>query len=216
MEKPSEEIQTLNYLIQSLGNQVNESSNQITSLQQSARGLVSSGDYESLIQKGPEVESGSNESDVNRLEEDGESIQDLEKERIQLVMDIQKQDFITEKLLELNEQNSGIVESFQEFVQHRNQMRKDDEANENDRLKYFNESVMDPKISLLDVNIKEMNHAVQKLELYYKSLSEEIAQENKKILSDDYQKNLKILISNLNAVFNRYVTSDPTLQNEKI
>lgn len=216
MDKPSEEIQTLNYLIQSLGNQVNESSNQITSLQQSARGLVSSGDYESLIQKGPEVESDSSENDANRSEEEGENIQALEKERIQLVMDIQKQDFITEKLLELNEQNSGIVESFQEFVQHRNQMRKDDESNENDRLKYFNESIMDPKISLLDVNIKEMNHAVQKLELYYKSLSEEIIQENKTILSDDYQKNLKILISSLNAVFNRYVTSDPTLQNEKI
>ena len=51
-------------------------------------------------------------------------IRKLEEERLSLIMDIQREDFVSSKLIELIDQNQEIIESVKEYLEARNQYKK--------------------------------------------------------------------------------------------
>lgn len=207
MDKSSEDIQTLNYLIQSLSNQLTESSNQINALEQNAKRLVSKEEYEELCQRRKEdtKEDMSFEDQVE--EEESKLIYQLQRERLEHIMEIQKQDFMTEKLLELNEQNKGIIESVKEFFQHKQEVREDDELMSKERANYYIDSVIKPNLNLLDLNINNLTFHMKRLEGIFTNLSDNIDVSTSRMFSQEYQSTLNEVILSLNNVFENNVNS---------
>lgn len=204
MDKVSEDVQTLTYLIQSLGNQLNESNNQINTLKLAAQKLVSKEDYEkfTLIEPRPDVDS-------TEAEEEYRIIQELETEKLGHIMDLQKQDYISEKLLELIEQNKGIIESVREFFQHKQEIRSDDQAISDSRIENFKNVIIQPNIIKIDMNTAELQRKMQILEYSFTKIQTDIEKDSEFLLSTKYQEEVKELTEILNELFQDYISSAP-------
>lgn len=200
MDKVSEDVQTLTHLIQSLGNQLNESNNQINTLKLAAQKLVSKEEYDQLSLIKPR--------NLQEVEEDDEDIiiQELEKEKLGHMMDLQKQDFISDKLLELIEQNRGIVESVKEFFQHKQEIRSDDEAISDNRLEHFKSVMIQPNIDLINLSVADLQKKMGVLLVSFAQVQQAIDKDSGLLLSPDYQENVKELIDKLNNLFHDYIS----------
>ena len=52
-------------------------------------------------------------------------IRKLEEERLSLIMDIQREDFVSSKLIELIDQNQEIIESVKEYLEARESIQEE-------------------------------------------------------------------------------------------
>ena len=55
-------------------------------------------------------------------------IRKLEEERLSLIMDIQREDFVSSKLIELIDQNQEIIESVKEYLEARESIQEEEAA----------------------------------------------------------------------------------------
>ncbi|KAI5970372.1 hypothetical protein CANMA_000535 [Candida margitis] len=116
-ENSDDELSALFTLTSSLSDKISESDDAITKINQIVKSLVSEQDYNRLIKDKPsfycETKDDDNDNDDN--EDDDEVIQ-LEQQRLQLAMELQKQDYISDKLQELVKENQELLDIIKDYI----------------------------------------------------------------------------------------------------
>ena len=108
MDKSYDDLLAISSLVLTLNQRVNESAESIFKLQEISNVIVphnSTTDKTTTDQPQDNCSSNNDNEDDDEEEDESSIIRKLEDERIALVMDIQKQDFVGEKLRELIDQN---------------------------------------------------------------------------------------------------------------
>lgn len=196
MDKPSDDQHTLGYLAQALGAELEASAAQIDRLHAASRTLVDRRVHADLCgREGPE-------SGVLPAVEDDEAVVALlEHERLDLVMDIQKQDYLCEKICDLNDQNCDIVDSVREFYENKDDTRRDYDAYSHLRLAHFTDDYVQLRLDLLDLNVAGMESQVNRLHGLFGHLEACVAKDAASITSDAFQADLGRVVAALNRLF---------------
>lgn len=191
MEKSYEDVQTLLNLAQALNQQVADADSRISEFQLLTRHLVSREQYEELC--------ADPDGTVDPPIDEQHIIDELHKHRLQLAMDLQKQDFVTEKLTELIDQSKGIIDSVKEFFQQKETLRREDAALAQRRISHFEKNIIDPKVVTLDENVGEIESRMRSLESMFRDILASSEQANETLLSEEFQHRLDLVVASLNG-----------------
>lgn len=186
---PSENLILIKTLLHSLSTQLHESTSHINSLERLSKDLVPSGQQ---LTFGNETHS--------TLDESEKIIQSLEEERLQLVMDIQRQDFITEKLDEVVQQNFEIVNTIKDYIVNSNQVREDEKRMSDLLLDHYIKKSVEESNKRLEVNLEDLKIGMKKIEASLVIISKSMDENGNVVSSKSYDENLKILVQNLNSL----------------
>lgn len=151
MDEFGDTNQKLNNIINELNNQVQTSSSRIKNLSQLTEGLVPKDEYEDLL-------NGATDSVTDISLE-----RRLENKRLNLIMNIQKQEYLKTKLTELINHNSEMMLSVKEYLENKPTMITDDYKQINERVAHFNE-LTKSKIEGLEINNYEMAKNMKAIE----------------------------------------------------
>ena len=80
-------------------------------------------------------------------------IRKLEEERLSLIMDIQREDFVSSKLIELIDQNQEIIESVKEYLEARESIQEEEAAYAKKQLDIFVNDIVLPILAQLNENL---------------------------------------------------------------
>lgn len=80
-------------------------------------------------------------------------IRKLEEERLSLIMDIQREDFVSSKLIELIDQNQEIIESVKEYLEARESIQEEEAAYTKKQLDIFVNDIVLPILAQLNENL---------------------------------------------------------------
>ncbi|KAK6455233.1 uncharacterized protein RJT20DRAFT_55683 [Scheffersomyces xylosifermentans] len=213
MEKSFDEIQSISSLLHSLTIQLTDSSDHITKLQKLATDLVSSEQYDSLSQPQPGSDDSKKITELTPEDEENLMIQLLEKERLSLVLEVQKHDFLGEKLVELVDQNEDIVETVKEYLQSKDAIRREEEDFAKRRFDNYMDNILQPTIDQLDSNLFDLYTGVHRIQESLKEFSSTTTKAEEKLLSKQYQDDLNSLVGSLNSILKRF--KDPGAHDEQ-
>lgn len=106
-ERPEDELLALFTLISSLTDKVNESDDAITKINQIVKSLVPEQDYNRLSKEEPTT---------SHTDDTDDEMKQLEQQRLQLVMELQKHDYISGKLQELVKENQELLDTIKDYI----------------------------------------------------------------------------------------------------
>lgn len=195
---PSENLSTIKSLLLSLSNQLNESNSHIALLESMFREIVPNEDVLSQIPS-PKV---NNENEYNSDQDIGNeksTIQQLEEERMSLLMDIQKQDFVTAKLNDIVQQNFDIVQSIKEYLIRSNQVHQDEIKNNNLILENYTRNILAPNEEKLKINLVDLQVGTKRIQELLLNITNSLQQNE----LYDYREKLNELIRGLNLLLDR-------------
>lgn len=198
----------INTLIGSLEGQLQDTSGRVEKLELLSKKLIPENELSNFLKEYKDFKQGGEEGGVRKedqAEEDPEAsmIKELEQQRINLVMDIQEQDYIRDKLLELINHNSDMVSSVKEYLENKPQMIKDDYAMINERLKHYIHDFVRPSVDGLKLNNMEMNKQLSNVESLLTEVSIKLEYNELVISSPEYRAKLNECIKILNELFKK-------------
>lgn len=155
-------------LVESILGKLIECGEVIDKLSTSSKNLVPATESSKFIQdfeswrKDFDQRSGPN-ADFDEGEIVNKMIDRLESQRIELVVSIQQEDFLRDKLLELINHNSEMILSVKEYLENKSNLIKEDYFTINERLKVYLNRI---KLNLvnLEFNNYEMNKNMKKIQ----------------------------------------------------
>ena len=154
MDKSYDDLLAISTLVLSLSQNLNDSEEYITQLQTLSKDLVSKDQYEQLSKESGDDLIKSNS--VANGDDEMAIIRKLEEERLSLIMDIQREDFISSKLIELIDQNHEIIESVKEYLEARESIKEEKAASFKRQLEILVSDVVLPISAQLDANMTEL------------------------------------------------------------
>lgn len=182
MDELDDTSQKLNNIINELNNQVQSSSNRIKSLSELTENLAPKEDYQELLKE--VIEDSTQDVSLERR---------LENQRLKLIMDIQKQEYLKTKLVDLINHNSEMMLSVKEYLENKPTMIADDYKQINERLSHFDE-LTKPKIESLEYNNYEMARSMKSIEKMLENIDMKNLDEGK----------VKDVVQKLNDFFKEY------------
>ncbi|KAI5953504.1 hypothetical protein KGF54_002876 [Candida jiufengensis] len=132
-----DEISTITTLVNQSNQKVNESGENLNKVNLTVQSLVPEDVYKRLI------ETSTSEPPPPS------KIQILEDQRLQLVMELQKQDFITQNLKELINQNQEILDTVKEFLQTQPNLKEEERIKAKLLLENYIRTSIEPTIKNL-------------------------------------------------------------------
>ena len=191
MDKPYDEITAITSLVQSLTQLVKDSSDHINRLQAISASMVPKDTFNELC--------------TTQIEDNSEPqvtedyvIHLLENQRLDLVMDIQKQDLIGEKLSELIQQNEEIMGSVKEYFAKKDTIRKEEEDDAAQRYSNYVCDVIEPTHDHLESSLGVFNLAIVEIKELLLEFGDETKRNDEILLSKEYQTKLNELVKTLN------------------
>ncbi|CAK9438037.1 uncharacterized protein LODBEIA_P23850 [Lodderomyces beijingensis] len=150
-DKTYDDISAISTLVFSLNQKINDSAETLGKLEETVRKLAPVEDHARLL-KEPQLQSKSN-PDGNgaetELDEKELKLRRLQEERLLLVMELQKQDFITEKLKDIIDQNQEVLETVKEYLASHDRICREDEQIAKNRLQNYIENSIEPTLKHL-------------------------------------------------------------------
>lgn len=196
MDRSSDDHHTLGYLALSLAAELAASAAQIDRLQAASRTLVDRRVHADLCS--PEAVGNGT---IPIADEEATVVALLEHERLDLVMEIQKQDYFTDKICDLNDQNCDIVDSVREFYDNKEDTRRDYDAYSRLRLAHFTDDYVQLRLDLLELNVADMERQVHRLQGLFGHLEARVSEDASTITSDAFQADLSGVVTALNRLF---------------
>lgn len=197
MEGQDEAIRTLTELFESANIQINDSFKNIRTLESLTKNLNCSGEPDGTTSKDHD-----SKRDLTLEEEEEYIILALEQERMNRIMELQKRDYIGEKLQEVITQNEDIMMSVKEYLITKQEIRSHEEEQAELRLNHYSKDLMEPKLAELDVNISDLQIGMRRVERLLNEVMRHAKDADTK-LSADFQGQLNTLVGAINKVYNR-------------
>lgn len=198
MDKSYDDLLAISSLVLTLNQRVNESAESIFKLQEISNVIVphdSTTDKTTTDQPQDNCSSNNDNEDDDEEEDESSIIRKLEDERIALVMDIQKQDFVGEKLRELIDQNQEMLESVKEYLQARESIQiEEDLYTKNDIEKFVHDIIQPTRIQLRENN-QILHTKIERLAEKLMEIEQDIQREPTLLQSESYQKEVKYLVN---------------------
>lgn len=198
MDKSYDDLLAISSLVLTLNQRVNESAESIFKLQEISNVIVphNSTTVKTTTDQPQDNCSSNNDNEDDDEEEDESSIiRKLEDERIALVMDIQKQDFVGEKLRELIDQNQEMLDSVKEYLQARESIQiEEDLYTKNDIEKFVHDIIQPTRIQLRENN-QILHTKIERLAEKLMEIEQDIQREPTLLQSESYQKEVKYLVN---------------------
>lgn len=193
MDKSYDDLLAISSLVLTLNQRVNESAESISKLQEISNEIVP---HDSKTNKTTTDQLQNNHNIDNDHDDDESSmIRKLEEERIALVMDIQKQDFVGEKLMELIDQNQEMLESVKEYLQARESIQiEEDLYTKNDIEKFVHDIIQPTRVQLRENN-QILHTKIERLAEKLMQIEQDIQREPTLLQSENYQKEVKYLVN---------------------
>ena len=191
MDKSYDDLLAISSLVLTLNQRVNESAESIFKLQEISNVIVphnSTTDKTTTDQPQDNCSSNNDNEDDDEEEDESSIIRKLEDERIALVMDIQKQDFVGEKLRELIDQNQEMLDSVKEYLQARESIQiEEDLYTKNDIEKFVHDIIQPTRIQLRENN-QILHTKIERLAEKLMEIEQDIQREPTLLQSESYQK----------------------------
>ncbi|KAK6464666.1 hypothetical protein DFJ63DRAFT_334217 [Scheffersomyces coipomensis] len=164
MDRSIDEVSAISSLVRSLVQQLAESNDNIAKLESIAKAFVPQDEYEQLIQPPlSDSKTDSKNKETKKVpieEEEAYVIQKLEQERMELVLELQKEDFLKEKLVEVLTQNEDLVETVKEYLESKDSIQKEEEDYVKNRFENYSERVLQPTIDRLDSQLFDLHRGI--------------------------------------------------------
>ncbi|EGW31543.1 uncharacterized protein SPAPADRAFT_141014 [Spathaspora passalidarum NRRL Y-27907] len=192
MDKTYDDLSAISTLVQTLTPQVTESGDHIARLEKLIQELVTKEEYQELIRQPAEA--------TTTIDSNEAAIKKLEESRLAIVMELQKQDFLGEKLQELIYQNQDIVDSVKEYLESKDHIHREEEKHVKQLCNNFVENVVQPTIDSLDTGSLEMNKNIHKAQTKLGKVFHEKQQADEMLQSREYQQQLNELVKALNEI----------------
>lgn len=111
-ERPEDELLALYTSTTSLTDKINESDDAITKINQIVKGLVPEQEHSRLSQDEGEEAT----TTTTHAKDSDDEMKQLQQQRLQLVMELQKQDYISSKLQELVKENQELLDTIKDYI----------------------------------------------------------------------------------------------------
>lgn len=184
-------------LVSLLNDQITELDDRIVTLTASAKKLVSPETYEELSKEKPALE-------AQELDEES-LIEELEKNRIQLVASLQQQDFIRGKLQEMIADSQLLVSTVVDQCEARKSETENEEAAFEERCAGYRSSIEDLTINDLKDNVENSSRVLDYLQTESLRKLQGISTAQGTLESEAYKKLLNETINVLNTTFEKLV-----------
>lgn len=191
-----DEVAAISSLSQALTKQLTESSERIKQLQTAARSLVSPQDYDKLSQGTQRIEFSGPTTDALLIHE-------LEQQRLELVMDLQKQDYMADQLSELVSQNQHVLDSVRTFLTTEASRPTNFETIIQTKLALFENHIVKATKDNLEASISDAQASLRKAHSLVSAFVSEESECNKTLASPEYKRDVDELVSSLRAIYAR-------------
>ncbi|KAI3405604.2 hypothetical protein KGF56_001622 [Candida oxycetoniae] len=151
------DFQAISKLVAMLNQKINDSNETLLKLHETVKSLVPQEVYEQFIES-RSAGLGSAKMELAKMElatstsslgNEDEILRNLQREQLQLIMELQKQDFITEKLENLILQNQEVLETIKEFLISHDKSQQEELQEARYRLKSYIENSIQPTLEHL-------------------------------------------------------------------
>ncbi|SGZ51344.1 CIC11C00000002361 [Sungouiella intermedia] len=186
-------IRSLGSLSSLLDSQVTEMGAQIESITKSTKNLVPPSEYDALTKE--QAITTPSDFDQSQL------IAELYKARLELLMDIQKQEFFAEKIQAMINESEELVRSIIEYYDTAEQSRKMELKGSKQRFEKFKNDILGEKTNLLSLNSTHHEESYQKAARGAHEALVAIRDGYDELLSKKYKEDLGVLINRLNKSF---------------
>ncbi|EGV66273.1 hypothetical protein PSN45_003198 [Yamadazyma tenuis] len=194
-------------LISNLATQLSDTTTQVETLERLSKKLVPENELPGFLREVRTINGNGNSQSQTSVDAETQMIRNLEVQRSQLVMDIQKQEYIRQKISELVNHNSEMVYSVKEYMENKPKITKDDYTAINNRVVHYVDDFLKSNILSLHINNVEMKKNLQSVELLMEQLRKQIEQNYEILSSTEYQENLNQIIQKLNQIHHTFVSS---------
>lgn len=191
---------SLGSLVSAIDTEIAAASKEIEDLTRLTKELVPQDVYESLTKETPVS------GDTNTVDEDA-LVQQQEHCRLQLIMQLQKQDFISTRLQEMVFDSEQLVQTVVDHCSCREDYLKTDEDTAQERRRIYRETLDTCHVKTLDANIEDSAQALAELKEMASKALQNIADLNDIIVSEKFTDALDQMIVSLNRSLNRLLGS---------
>ncbi|RLV94132.1 hypothetical protein JA1_001935 [Spathaspora sp. JA1] len=188
--KTYDDLSAISTLVQTLTPEVSETNDEILRLEKLIKELVTEEEYKELTKRTSSPPTGT-------ITED-EIIKKLQEHRVNLVMKLQKQDFINEKLQELIIQNQDILDSVKEYLETKELIHQQELNHQRDLFNNFSGNVVAPTINSLDRDLQDMELEINRAQFKLEKLIDKQGKVDDVLQSSEYQEKLNLLVKSLN------------------
>lgn len=193
MEGPGDTIRSLGSLSTMLDSQITETNLQIENITKTARSLVPQSEYDKLTKEMAHEE-------PSTFDEDN-LISELDKARLELLMDVQKQDFLSEKFQELINESEELVRSIIECYEGIEERQQLEIEASNKRVAHYTDDILAERLGLLKMNSTELQQSYIKVATKVHESLISIQNGHNQLLSKEYQEDLNKTVESLNRNF---------------
>lgn len=200
MEKSYDVHENIHTLANILHSYVRETDGQIKSLQRTAQLLAHGQEVNDTTRLKPtSLDQDENETDEETI------IHELEKARLNLVMEIQEENFVSQKLKEMVTESEDLVGGVTRYYNsiQENKLRETQDIQEN--VKQFSDTIITNVRDKLRKNISTLQNSQSKLYANAREVLDSIERNGTEALSREYQQELSNVIDVLNEKFNALV-----------
>lgn len=200
MEKSYDVHENIHTLANILHSYVRETDGQIKSLQRTAQLLAHGQEVNDTTRLKPtSLDQDENETDEETI------IHELEKARLNLVMEIQEENFVSQKLKEMVTESEDLVGGVTRYYNsiQENKLRETQDIQEN--VKQFSDTIITNVRDKLRTNISTLQNSQSKLYANAREVLDSIERNGTEALSREYQQELSNVIDVLNEKFNALV-----------
>lgn len=201
MEETGDIVHRVESLVDNISSKLDGTFSSIRQVEEQLRNFVPEEKLQEFIDVSKKYEDN---DDINNQRHDGEQllIQRLEAQRMNLVMDIQREDYIRNKLTELIEHNDEMISSVKDYLTNRQTIVNQDYQKVNDKVNHYLQEFIKPSLKNLNINNRELNQSIHNVEIMINHLLSEF---NQKLLnSNEYNERVNEVIYKLNDVFKKW------------
>ncbi|CAN3365525.1 hypothetical protein DICA3_F18602 [Diutina catenulata] len=201
MDKPIDEIQSLSNLVHQVQQQVAESQDNLSKLEELTHGLHEGGLDPPNGHVSPPSPTEPTTQDV---------ITQLQAQRLELVMRVQEQDYYSDKLREVVDQNRDVVETVKEYFHSRDQITAEERDYARRRLEFYRDAVISPTTEQLRrVNVG-MRHDLATVRRVVTKVGTQFCGTMTR-MDGSYQEEVNQLIRDMNTIFKSIEQQEPEL-----
>lgn len=201
MEETGDIVHRVESLVDNISSKLDGTFSSIRQVEEQLRNFVPEEKLQEFIDLSKKYEDN---DDINNQRHDEEQllIQRLEAQRMNLVMDIQREDYIRNKLTELIEHNDEMISSVKDYLTNRQTIVNQDYQKVNDKVNHYLQEFIKPSLKNLNTNNRELNQSIHNVEIMINHLLSEF---NQKLLnSKEYNERVNEVIYKLNDVFKKW------------
>lgn len=206
MEKESDEVSTIFLLVQELAQQISKGQEEMMKVQHLTQEL--SNNYDELSSnKGALKQSEMNGElllEQSEMDEESLLIQKLEQDRLSLIMDLQRQEYIQEKLIDIIDQNQETVDTVKDYLETKDQIRQEERNHAAKIFKYYELNTLQPTIENLKSMTTDLDFDVARIQHVVQVLVENTELSLEQLQGDHYRQNLLNFIKGINDIYNSY------------